>query len=239
MNERDDEFLKSLLAAFRGEAAEHLQAISAGLLELERSPAPEVVERVYREAHSLKGAARAVSQTEIETLCQTLEFVFAGWKGQEWQPVLASYDTLHRATDLIQQLVETPGGIETGRVLQMKSDIETLRSIAPRSPAVEHVEPVMPPGSGGSTIRVATRKLDSLILQAEEMLAVKLAVNERAPGCGSCGRSLRNNSAPPHRTPTSCSCWKRNCTHCPGRLSTTITPSAGWWMSCWMARSSC
>ncbi|MCG3147877.1 MAG: Sensor histidine kinase RcsC [Verrucomicrobiae bacterium] len=180
MNGRDDEFLKSLLAAFRGEAAEHWQAISAGLLELERSPAPEVVERVYREAHSLKGAARAVSQTEIETVCQALESAFAGWKRQEWQPVPASFDTLHRATDLIQQLVEAPGSIDPGRVTQMKSDIETLCLLAPRAPAPEHVEPVMPATHGGETIRVATRKLDGLMLQAEEMLAVKLAVNQRA-----------------------------------------------------------
>ena len=180
MNGRDDEFLKSLLAAFRGEAAEHRQAISAGLLELERSPAPEIVERIYREAHSLKGAARAVSQTEIEMLCQTLESVFAAWKRQEWQPGPTSFDALHRATDLIQQLVEAPSSIEPGRVTQMKSDIETLHSIAPRPPALEHAEPVMPATAGGDTIRVATRKLDGLILQAEEMLAVKLAVNQRA-----------------------------------------------------------
>jgi len=180
MNGRDEEFLKTLLAAFRGEAAEHLQAISAGLLELERSPAPEAIERVYREAHSLKGAARAVSQSGIETLCQTLETVFAAWKRQEWQPAPANFDTLHRATDLIQQLVEAPSGINPGRVTQMKTDIETLRAVAPKSPAHEHAEPVMPAMSGADTIRVATRKLDGLMLQAEEMLAVKLAVNQRA-----------------------------------------------------------
>ena len=34
-----DEFLEQLRATFRVEAAEHLQAIAAGLLELERAPA--------------------------------------------------------------------------------------------------------------------------------------------------------------------------------------------------------
>lgn len=180
MNERDDEFLKTLLAAFRGEAAEHLQAISAGLLELERSPAPEVVERVFREAHSLKGAARAVSQAAIETLCQALESVFAQCKRQEWQPTPAGFDTLHRATALIQQLVEAPDGIEPARVTQMKAEIETLPTAAPRSPVPDLAEPVLPATATADTIRVATRKLDGLIVQAEEMLAVKLAVNARA-----------------------------------------------------------
>jgi two-component system chemotaxis sensor kinase CheA len=180
MNGRDDEFLKTLLSAFQGEAAEHLQAISAGLLELERAPALEVVERVFREAHSLKGAARAVGQAGIESVCQALESVFAGWKRQEWQPTPAGFDTLHRATDLIQKLVEAPEGIEPARVTQMRAEIETLPTAASRSPAPEVAEPVLPATAGADTIRVATRKLDGLIVQAEEFLAVKLAVNERA-----------------------------------------------------------
>lgn len=185
-----DEFLKSLLAAFQGEAAEHLQAITAGLLELERAPAPDqqaaVVERVYREAHSLKGAARAVSQAEIESLCQALESVFAEWKRQDWQPAPASFDTLQHATDLIQQLVESSGRITASRVAQMVADIGQLRSPAPRPPPpvkpefAEPVLPALPALPGADTIRVATCKLDALILQAEEMLAVKLAINQRA-----------------------------------------------------------
>ncbi len=179
MSGRDDEFLKSLLAAFRGEAAEHLQSISSGLLELERSPAPEVIERVYREAHSLKGAARAVSQGEIESLCQALESVFAAWKRQEWQPAPTSFDTLHHATDVLQQLVETPGGSEPAGVTRMVANVEQLRTMSSGPRAPEHAEPALPVTPGAGTIRVATSKLDSLILQAEEMLAVKLAVNER------------------------------------------------------------
>ena len=182
MNGRDDEFLKSLLAAFRGEAAEHFQAISAGLLELERSPAPEVVERVYREAHSLKGAARAVSQVEIESVCQALESIFAAWKQQEWQPTLAGFDTLHHATDLIQQLVAAPGGIAPTRIRQMVADIIKLRSVSPQpsgAESPESVELVLPVTPRADTIRIETRKLDGLMLQAEEMLAVKLAINQQ------------------------------------------------------------
>lgn len=201
----DDEFLKSLLAAFRGEAAEHLQAISAGLLELEQAPASNqraaVVERVYREAHSLKGAARAVSQAAIESLCQVLESVFAVWKQQEWQPAPASFDTLHHATDLIQQLVEAPAESESGRVAQMVADLQQLHAGAARTrpPGKPEVaEPVRPATPGPDTIRVATRKLDGLILQAEEMLAVKLAVNQQAGDL----RELQSQFAEQFRTGT-------------------------------------
>ncbi len=187
MNESPDEFMKSLMAAFRGEAEEHVQAISAGLLELERTSAPDqqaaLVERIYREAHSLKGAARAVSQTDIEALCQALESGFAAWKRQEWQPLPVAFDTLQHAADLIQRLVETPGGVGPARVAQMVADIGQLRSASPRPPAADRpevAEPALPATPGPDTIRVATRKLDGLILQAEEMLAVKLMVGQRA-----------------------------------------------------------
>jgi two-component system, chemotaxis family, sensor kinase CheA len=80
----NEEFLQRLRATFRIEAEEHLQAISSMLLDLEKSPASnpsqEAVENVYREAHSLKGAARSVDFSEIEAICQMIEGVFACWK---------------------------------------------------------------------------------------------------------------------------------------------------------------
>ena len=79
-----DDFIKKLRATFRIEADEHLEAMSSGLIELEKTPAGErwsqTVERIYREAHSLKGAARAVNLAEIEAVCHALEGVFAALK---------------------------------------------------------------------------------------------------------------------------------------------------------------
>ena len=67
MSTKEDEFLKSLRATFKVEAGEHLQAIAAGLLALEKTPVPDeqrgLIETVFRAAHSLKGAARAVNFT--------------------------------------------------------------------------------------------------------------------------------------------------------------------------------
>ena len=61
MDHKAEEFRKKLLATFRVEAAEHVRALTSGLLELER-PSPEshpaALETIFREAHSLKGAAR-------------------------------------------------------------------------------------------------------------------------------------------------------------------------------------
>src|SRR5688572_4954912 len=110
MNEA--EFLKRLQSAFRIEAAEHLQAMSSGLLELEKAATPDeqaaLIESVYREAHSLKGAARAVNFTAIESVCQALESVFAAWKKGDSAPSSEAFDPLHLALDAIGQLTTAP-----------------------------------------------------------------------------------------------------------------------------------
>ena len=84
MTDKNEEFLKKLLATFRVEADEHLQAMFSGLDRLEKTSAGEqwsaAVEIIYREAHSLKGAARAVNFAELESLCHALESVFSGLK---------------------------------------------------------------------------------------------------------------------------------------------------------------
>jgi len=74
MTGTEEEFLRTLRATFKVEAAEHLEAIGTGLLELEKAPAPaeqlQLIETVFRAAHSLKGAARAVGLTEVESFCR-------------------------------------------------------------------------------------------------------------------------------------------------------------------------
>jgi two-component system chemotaxis sensor kinase CheA len=77
MGKKEDEFRERLAVAFRAEAADHVAAISSGLSALDSSSSPgnaqEIIETTYREMHTLKGAARSVSETEIESLCQSAE----------------------------------------------------------------------------------------------------------------------------------------------------------------------
>ena len=79
MDKSEEEFLEKLKATFKLEAAEHIQTISSGLLDLDKGPDPEetalILETIYREAHSLKGAARAVSLRDVEKICQSMETV--------------------------------------------------------------------------------------------------------------------------------------------------------------------
>jgi two-component system, chemotaxis family, sensor kinase CheA len=109
----DAAFLQQLRATFRVEAEEHLHVITSGLLQLERERAPvqrkETIEDVFRAAHSLKGAARAVDLRDVESACQSLEDIFAAWKRQESQPTPPLLDQLHTRVTRLAALVGAPG----------------------------------------------------------------------------------------------------------------------------------
>ncbi len=109
MNSKHDELLKKLLATFRLEADGHLQNMVAGLLSLEKTPVAEqsaLVEVIFRAAHSLKGAARAVNLTHVEAVCRSLENVFSATKDRRLIISSDLIDLLLQATDVLERLVE-------------------------------------------------------------------------------------------------------------------------------------
>ena len=72
-----DELIRRLTATFLEELAEHVSVFNAELLLLEQGPPAarrdEAIHSLFRAAHSLKGAARAVSATGIEGLAHQVE----------------------------------------------------------------------------------------------------------------------------------------------------------------------
>ena len=81
MANRKDDIKARLMVTFRVEAEEHLQALTAHLLALDRELPPAearaVLEATFREVHTLKGAARSVSLRDVEAVCQALESVLS------------------------------------------------------------------------------------------------------------------------------------------------------------------
>ncbi len=192
MSKKDDEFLKKLLATFRVEADEHLKTMSSCLLELEKVPTgirrAELIETTFREAHSLKGAARAVNFADIERVCQSLESVFASMKdGVSASPQLF---------DLFHQTIETLGGLLSPapsaaaksalatlirRLDSTTKDIPKPHFAEPASAAVVAAVESLPAarGTASDTVRISTAKLDEAMRLAEELLGARLAAGER------------------------------------------------------------
>lgn len=190
----DMEFQKRLLATFRVEAEEHLAALSAGLIELEKASGEGnrhgILEAVFREAHSLKGAARAVDMGAIESLSHALENAFTKLKGGKILPSPDLFDLLHRTIDMIGAHLQPSG--ESGRHAPDLRSAELVTGIeqalkAPQSvsrqaaPRAEHLEShVFERQVVSGTVRIPVDKLESLFHQAEEMLTAKLVAFQHA-----------------------------------------------------------
>jgi two-component system, chemotaxis family, sensor kinase CheA len=105
----DAEFQKHLMATFKLEAEEHLSGITAELIELEQAESAEQrgekVEAVFREAHSLKGAARSVGRGDIEAVCQAMEALFSALKRGEVGSSQDLFDLMQRAADFVARLL--------------------------------------------------------------------------------------------------------------------------------------
>jgi two-component system chemotaxis sensor kinase CheA len=190
----DEDFLQSLRATFRIEAAEHVGTIGAGLLALETTLSPELrqqtLETVFRAAHSLKGAARAVDFAEVERICQALEDLFAGWRREAASPAAAALDSAHRSLDAVNRALNAgdtrpaPAPPPPRRLPEPpRAQVAPLVVPAPRlepspAPPPARLEPAAAPAPV-DTVRISVAKLDARLLEAEEMLTAKLITRQR------------------------------------------------------------
>jgi two-component system, chemotaxis family, sensor kinase CheA len=105
----DDEIIAQVLAAFQEEQAEHRQAIGELLLELERSPThpkrPALLDQLFREAHSLKGGARASGQSAVEQVAHLLEDLFSAVRQDRLALSSDICDPIYAALDAIGVLM--------------------------------------------------------------------------------------------------------------------------------------
>ena len=127
MPSSEDELLQRLRATFRVEAQEHVQTIASGLVELEgAAPAPPAatLDGIFRAAHSLKGAARAVNMAPVETLCQSLESVFAALKRGALAPSAGLFDVLHRTLGMLSRLL---AGMDAAAPMPPQAAVAELR----------------------------------------------------------------------------------------------------------------
>jgi len=258
------EFLKKILATFRVEAEENIDLLAANLIELEQDVTDErkaeLVEVIYRSAHSLKGASRAVNLTEIESICHAFEDVMSAVRNDDIQFNTQVFDILHTTVNIITEVLSSsnieedidlnariakliddlalveagieidedsvpdynPDLAEIGEIEEVDEierveeveEVEELEEVEEieRVDEIGKVEDVEETGEeidrvekiknkkdkasysrlnkSNETIRVSTTKLDSLLFQSEEMLALKLSAIQRTENLQSISNSL-------------------------------------------------
>jgi two-component system chemotaxis sensor kinase CheA len=100
------------LGVFLEESDEHLQAINNHLLELEKNPQNlDIVQEIFRSAHTLKGMAGTMGFDDIASLTHEMENVLDKIRNNELEVNEDLIDTIFKATEALEEMV---GAIHNG-----------------------------------------------------------------------------------------------------------------------------
>ncbi|RMH05937.1 MAG: chemotaxis protein CheA [Nitrospirae bacterium] len=111
---------------FFDESSEHVETIESGLLELEqRADDFDLLNRIFRAAHSMKGNAGMFGFTAISQLTHTMENVLDRLRNGEMRATRSIIDVLLQALDSLKALLEEARG-------QGTADHEAIHAVEER-----------------------------------------------------------------------------------------------------------
>ena len=127
-----EEEIEEILNIFREESEEHIQKINQSLLKLEVNPKDStVISELFREAHSLKGAARMIGLNDIQALAHKIEDIFGLAKENTLTITAEIVDVLCKSIDCIASIVEesiqTRGARHSVNVDEMIQQLESIK----------------------------------------------------------------------------------------------------------------
>ncbi|MBU1039617.1 MAG: Hpt domain-containing protein [Proteobacteria bacterium] len=123
-----------VLAAFAEESAERVSALEAGLLELERAsknPQQELLNAVFRDAHSIKAGANLLRLKSIETTSHRLENVLDSLRKGQLAPRADVTQALLDGVDLLRDLLCDPCGPAPAEMPKLLNTLEMLLAHPP------------------------------------------------------------------------------------------------------------
>ena len=187
--------IESLMATYVEELAEHVRSFNGDLLALESGAedAAPLLQSLFRTAHNLKGASRAVDVSAVETACHALEDVLARARDGQRPLDADAFKFLYATADAIE---------ETGRRLREEHGGPVVADPAP-APAASAPAVAGPAAErrDADTFRVSAGKLDTVLSRSGELLlAVRQTerrrgewaiLEEAAAGLGADFRRLR------------------------------------------------
>lgn len=163
----DNEELRGL---FQAECREILALMEEGLLALERSPLDRAaLERVFRQAHSLKGAAAGLGVGAVESVAHQFEDILDDARNQRQVLTSAAADRLYQALDVLGRLVDEavtgkPSGVDLRAFLEhLKSPLESAAGAPDESfveTPVEALEAIVGPEADALQPQIAGSVLE-------------------------------------------------------------------------------
>lgn len=165
----DEEFLKQIVETFKAELDERLQAITDGLLALEKVDLPEdelvrIIDEVFRSAHNIKGSARGIGISDVGDIAHHVETLFTAIKKKIVSPnpeiinlCLQSVDNMREAMLCYAQ--KTPLSFDLPDLLKQLEKNATPTSKAGAAPEIPlATKPEVPAEPQPETIPAAPKE---------------------------------------------------------------------------------
>lgn len=141
------------MGMFLEESREHLQTLNSCLLELEHSPEdPDVLNEIFRSAHTIKGMSATMGFTEIAELTHEMENVLDLLRKNQLKANEDIVDTIFKCVDTLEQMVENISS-ESANNIDVTELVAKLVAIAkgesiPTAPPQEEAKEKEPVVSG-------------------------------------------------------------------------------------------
>jgi two-component system chemotaxis sensor kinase CheA len=174
---------EALLLTFIAETEENLRVMEEGLLSLERSPDdPEVLQTIFRMAHTLKGNSASLGFTGVAEFAHALEDQLERLRKRTRAASAGLVTVLLESIDAVREML--PIAVEGNHEIGPRHQ-EVLRRLADGVPAPQgaptvqldgaagaasvRADALAKPGEQGGSLRVAIDKLDRLMTLAGEI----------------------------------------------------------------------
>ena len=201
-----------LLALFVAEALDHLGTIESSVLALEASPDdPEAINAVFRPFHTIKGNAGALGIHDVEELAHAVEDLLDRVRKGERRVGTPEAELIFAAVDLLSAMIRDVDARATGQpggdfgaarstlIAAVRAQLDVAQPAS--ALAAQAIHDADTAGAGATqlaTIKVDTRKLDTLVDLVGELAIVQSMIHQD-PHLTRADERLNRNLAQLHR----------------------------------------
>ena len=127
-----DEELNEILNIFRVESEDIIKRLNSSLLNLEKNPSDmDLIVLLFRDAHSLKGAARMIGFNNVQNLAHKMEDIFGLAKERKISLTPDIADIMYKTVDIINNIITQ--SIDDGKEFidrnEVKSQLDIIEEI--------------------------------------------------------------------------------------------------------------
>nr|WP_321467913.1 chemotaxis protein CheW [uncultured Desulfobulbus sp.] len=217
MSIEDDEILQGFIE----ESLEHLADIENDLLAIEERGADidvELVNKVFRAAHSIKGGAGFMGLTVIQDLAHAAENVLGLIRSEKLVPNPDIVNVLLLAADELQRLIEDVGNSNSVDISKHTAALNAIfesGEAQASAPKAAKPAPVSPPKAPAEVVAEVIEEVVETAPEEEEVVEEvggesddtaqdhDLELKDASPVGGSQGSRARSSSSSPQKTDTS------------------------------------